>query len=125
MDCTPLFRKAKKASRALNVLDSDTIDKILVSVAEMAIENARFILAENKKDLSLMNPSDPGYDRLILTASRILNIAADIRKVASLPGPRGKVLMKNNRENGLVISKISVPFGVIGIIYESRPNVTF
>ncbi len=125
MDCTPLFRKAKKASRALNVLDSDTIDKILLSVAEMAIENARFILAENKKDLSLMDPSDPGYDRLMLTAGRILNIADDIRKVASMPGPRGKVLMKNIRDNGLVISKISVPFGVIGIIYESRPNVTF
>jgi glutamate-5-semialdehyde dehydrogenase len=125
MDCTPLFRKAKKTSRALNVLDSDTIDKILLSVAEMAIENARFILAENKKDLSLMDPSDPGYDRLMLTAGRIMNIAADIRKVASLPGPRGKVLMKNIRDNGLVISKISVPFGVIGIIYESRPNVTF
>jgi glutamate-5-semialdehyde dehydrogenase len=125
MDCTPLFRKAKKASRALNVLDSDTIDKILLSVAEMAIENARFILAENKKDLSLMDPSDPGYDRLMLTAGRIMNIAADIRKVASLPGPRGKVLMKNIRDNGLIISKISVPFGVIGIIYESRPNVTF
>jgi glutamate-5-semialdehyde dehydrogenase len=91
----------------------------------MAIENARFILAENKKDLSLMDPSDPGYDRLMLTAGRIMNIAADIRKVASLPGPRGKVLMKNIRDNGLVISKISVPFGVIGIIYESRPNVTF
>lgn len=125
MDCTPLFRKAKKASRALNVLDSDTIDKVLLSVAEMAIENTRFILAENKKDLSLMDSSDPGYDRLMLTAGRIMNIAADIRKVASLPGPRGKVLMKNIRENGLVISKISVPFGVIGIIYESRPNVTF
>ena len=125
MDCIPLFRKAKKASRALNVLDSDTIDKILLSVAEMAIENARFILKENKKDLSLMDPSDPGYDRLMLTASRIMNIAADIRKVVSLPGPRGKVLMKNTRDNGLVISKISVPFGVIGIIYESRPNVTF
>ena len=125
MDCTPLFRKAKKACRALNVLDSDTIDKVLLSVAEMAIENTRFILAENKKDLSLMDSSDPGYDRLMLTAGRIMNIAADIRKVASLPGPRGKVLMKNIRENGLVISKISVPFGVIGIIYESRPNVTF
>ncbi len=125
MDCAPLFRKAKKASRALNVLDSDAIDKILLSVAELAIENARFILAENKKDLSLMDPSDPGYDRLMLTAGRIMNIAADIRKVASLPDPRGKVLMKNIRDNGLVISKISVPFGVIGIIYESRPNVTF
>lgn len=125
MDCTPLFRNAKKAGRALNVLDRDTINKILLSVAEMAIENTRYILAENKKDLALMDSSDTGYDRLILTAGRIADIASDIRKIVTLPSPLGRVLMKNTRENGLIISKISVPFGVIGVIYESRPNVTF
>jgi glutamate-5-semialdehyde dehydrogenase len=125
MDCRPLFRNAKKAGRALNVLDRDIIDTILLKVADKAIENIQLILTENKKDLALMEKSDPKYDRLILTASRIEGIASDIRNVAGLPSPLGTVLMRNTRKNGLIISKISVPFGVIGIIYEARPNVTF
>jgi len=125
MDCKPLFRSAKKASRALNVLDRDTIDRILLKVADAAVENAKYIITENQKDLALMEISDPKYDRLILTAERIEDIATDIRNVAKLPGPLGKILMKNTPPNGLIISKISVPFGVIGVIYEARPNVTF
>jgi glutamate-5-semialdehyde dehydrogenase len=125
MDCTPLFRNARKASRTLNVLDSVTIDKILLSVAETAIENTEFILTENQKDLALMKESDPRFDRLKLTADRIEGIAADMQNVANLPNPLGKILMKNKRQNGLVITKISVPFGVVGIIFEARPNVTF
>ena len=72
-----------------------------------------------------MDRSDPKYDRLQLTAERIASIASDIRNVSRLPSPLGRVLSKSERPNGLVISKISVPFGVIGIIYEARPNVTF
>lgn len=125
MECTPLFRNAKKASRALNVLDRDTIDSILLKVADAAVKNAKYIIIENQKDLALMEISDPKYDRLILTAGRIDDIATDIRNVAKLPGPLGKILMKNTPANGLIISKISVPFGVIGVIYEARPNVTF
>ena len=125
MDCTPLFIKAKKASRALNVLDSDVIDKILLMVAESAVENTKFIISENQKDLLMMSESDPRYDRLILTEDRINSIASDIRNVVDLQSPLGHILMKNTRENGLIISKISVPFGVVGIIYEARPNVTF
>ncbi len=125
MDCTPLFRKAKKASRIMNILGTDAINKILTEVAAAAVENAEFILAENQKDLALMEKSDPRYDRLMLSARRIDDIASDILNVAKMQGPVGKVLMKNTRQNGLIISKISVPFGVIGIIYEARPNVTF
>jgi glutamate-5-semialdehyde dehydrogenase len=125
MDCIPLFINAKKASRALNVLDKDFINKILLSVADMAIENSELILTENKKDLALMDESDPGKDRLILTRDRIESIASDIRKVVDLPSPHGKILMKTTQQNGLIISKISVPFGVVGVIYEARPNVTF
>lgn len=125
MDCTPLFIKAKKASRILNVLDRDTIDAVLLSVADAAVENTDYILTENQKDLALMAESDPRYDRLTLTEGRIKNIALDIRNVVSLPNPFGHTIMKNTQQNGLVISRISVPFGVIGIIYESRPNVTF
>jgi glutamate-5-semialdehyde dehydrogenase len=125
MDCTPLFRNVKKASRALNVLDSDVIDKILLMVAESAVENTKFIISENQKDLALMAETDPWFDRLKLTSDRIKGIASDIRNVVALPDPVGHVLMKNTRENGLIISKISVPFGVVGVIFEARPNVTF
>jgi glutamate-5-semialdehyde dehydrogenase len=125
MDCTPLFINAKKASRALNVLDKDFIDKILLAVADMAVENIEYILTENEKDLASMDKSNPGYDRLILTGGLIESIASGIRKVVEMPGPQGKILMKNTQKNGLIISKISVPFGVVGVIYEARPNVTF
>jgi glutamate-5-semialdehyde dehydrogenase len=125
MDCTPLFRNAKKASRALNVLDSSTINNILLKVAETAVENTQYILAENQKDLALMDKTDPKYDRLVLTSERIGSIASDIRNLTAISSPLGHVILKNMRENGLVISKITVPFGVVGIIYEARPNVTF
>ncbi len=125
MDCSSLFRNAKKATKALSVLNEQAINKILLLIADAAIENAGFILEENKKDLVLMPESDPRYDRLVLTAGRIKSIAADIRQVAALPSPLGHILSATERQNGLKISRISVPFGVIGIIYESRPNVTF
>lgn len=125
MDCTTLFRNAKKASRTLKVLDSDFIAKILDAIADAAVSSTKSILAENQKDLDQMDPTDPRYDRLILTAERIAGIAQDIRTVASLKSPVGQVISKTTRENGLRISRVSVPFGVIGIIYESRPNVTF
>src|SRR5664279_2141655 len=125
MDCTPLFRNAKKASRVLNVLDRDVIDKILLKVADAAVENTEYILNENQKDLALMDESDPRYDRLKLTAGTLESIDYDIRNVVNLPFLLGKVLLKNTPQNGLIISKISVPFGVIGVIYEARPNVTF
>jgi glutamate-5-semialdehyde dehydrogenase len=125
MDCTPLFIKAKRASRTLNVLDRDTIDSVLLSIADGAVENTDYILAENKKDLARMEKSDPRYDRLTLTSARLENIASDIRNVVNLPRPVGQTLVKNKQKNGLIISRVSVPFGVVGIIYESRPNVTF
>jgi len=125
MDCTPFFIKAKEAGRSLNVLDKDTIDKILLMVADAAVSNAKYIINENKKDLASMDESDPRYDRLLLTPERIDGIAADIRNVAGLPSPLDRVLSETTRPNGLLIKKISVPFGVIGIVYEARPNVTF
>lgn len=125
MDCIPLFNNAKKASRALNVLDRESIDNVLLKVADAALENSNYIVTENQKDLAMMDESDPRFDRLLLTAGRIESIAADIRNVVKLPSPLGKVLLRNTPGNGLIISKISVPFGVIGVIYEARPNVTF
>ena len=114
-----------KASRKLNLVSVEKINQILLDVAQAAIDNMAFILQENAKDLSRMDTKDPKYDRLMLTADRIRGIAADIRNVASLPSPLGRILGETLRPNGLKITKISVPFGVIGIIYEARPNVTF
>lgn len=114
-----------KASRKLNLVSVEKINQVLLDVADAAIENTAFILKENSQDLSRMDLTDPKYDRLMLTTDRIKGIASDISNVASLPSPLGRILSETSRPNGLKITKISVPFGVIGIIYEARPNVTF
>jgi len=116
---------ALHASRTLNLVDDSTINPVLNEIAQEAIAQSEHILYENAKDLALMDPSNPLYDRLLLTKERIEGIASDIRNVATLPSPLGKVLMETKRPNGMRISKVSVPFGVIGIIYEARPNVSF
>ena len=125
MDCTPILKKVVEASRKNNLLDDNKISEVLLKVADAAEKNCDFILSENKKDLERMDKNDPKYDRLLLTKERILGIAADIRNVVNLPSPVGKVLDEKTRPNGMKIKKITVPFGVIGIIYEARPNVTF
>jgi glutamate-5-semialdehyde dehydrogenase len=119
------LKEVVKASKTLISIDPSVINEILVKIADSAVENAEQIIAENKKDLDLMDRSDPKYDRLLLTKERIRGIASDMRNVARLPDPLGKTLSEVIRPNGLVIKRISVPFGVIGIIYEARPNVTF
>ena len=125
MDLTNTFLNVRAASRKLLQLDTETINQVLLAVADAAEANAEFILAENKKDLDRMEPSNPLYDRLKLTKERLTGIAADTRNVASLPSPLGKVLKETVRPNGLLIRKVSFPFGVVGVIYEARPNVTF
>ena len=114
-----------KASRSLSLLSVDKINAILNDLADAAIENTDAVLVENQKDLKRMDPADPKFDRLKLTPERIEGIAADIRNVASLPSPVGRILSETVRPNGMKIKKVSVAFGVIGIIYEARPNVTF
>ena len=119
------FENARKAANTLNMLDEKTINDVLMALAEQTEEDCQYILEENKRDLDAMDKADPKYDRLMLTEKRIFDIASDIRKVATLPSPLGRILWEDVRPNGMKISKISVPFGVIGIIYEARPNVTF
>ncbi len=119
------FAAVLAASRQMVLLDDDTINRILNAVADAAVAQSSFILAENEKDLARMDKSDPKYDRLLLTEERIKGIASDMRNVATLPSPLGKVLKETVRPNGMKLKKISVPFGVIGIIYEARPNVSF
>jgi glutamate-5-semialdehyde dehydrogenase len=114
-----------KASRKLNLLDETSVKKVLLELADEAEKNTDFILTENQKDLDRMDSEDPKFDRLKLTKERIEGIASDIRNVAGLDNPVGEVLKESIRPNGLRIKKVTVPFGVIGIIYEARPNVTF
>ena len=125
MDCTPIFEKTLNASRALNSLDVNTINRVLLLLADETEAGIPAITAENEKDLALMDKTDPRYDRLQLTPARIKNIAWDIRNVAGLDFPVGRITYEYNKSNGLRIIRITVPFGVIGIIYEARPNVTF
>ncbi len=125
LSLTDSFQAVQKASRALPLLDVATINQILLDVATEAAKETAFLLAENQKDLDRMDPADPKYDRLQLTASRIKAIADDIRNVARLDYPVGKVFMTKELPNGLKISKVTVSLGVIGVVYEARPNVTF
>lgn len=124
-DLKLVFESVKAATFSLAQTDDSTINQILNTLADKAIANIPFILSENEKDLTKMDPKNPKYDRLKLTAKRLEGIAADIRNVATLPSPVGRTLMNTTRPNGMQITKISVPFGVIGIIYEARPNVSF
>jgi glutamate-5-semialdehyde dehydrogenase len=120
-----ILKSAKLATHSAVLLSREKINQLIDCIAEAAISNMQYILDENAKDLERMDPNDPRYDRLELTPNRIIAIAADLRKVEGLPSPLGRVLAETIRPNGLRIRKVSVSFGVIGIIYESRPNVTF
>lgn len=122
---TQTFQSVKDASIELALLDTETINRVLLAVADKAIAETDAIIEANKQDLSRMDSQNPMYDRLKLTAERIQGIAGDTRNVASLPSPLGKVLKHTVLPNGLDLKRVSVPFGVIGIVYEARPNVTF
>jgi len=124
MDIEPLLQAAVKASLELPSHSEDELNKALMTAAETLITHKELILSANAIDLSKMNKDDPKYDRLRLTSERLDDMAADTLKVAKLPSPIGKILSNTIRPNGMSIRKISVPFGVIGIIYEARPNVT-
>lgn len=125
MNLTSAFKKASEASRSLNILDRDIIADALLLIAGETEKCSGFIISENEKDLALMEKADPKYDRLLLNSERIAGIASDIRNVAQMSSPLGIILSENTRPNGLIVSRVTVPFGVIGVIYESRPNVTF
>ena len=120
-----ILEKAREASRMVNLLSAEKINQVLCRIADAAVENTDKILKANAEDLARMDKNDPKYDRLLLTRERIAAISEDMRKVAGLPSPLGKVLDEWTQPNGMKISKVSVPFGVVGVIYEARPNVTF
>ncbi|MFY0602225.1 MAG: glutamate-5-semialdehyde dehydrogenase [Cyclobacteriaceae bacterium] len=119
------LEKTLVASRKLIGLSDEKIKEILNRVADLSIQKMDAILKANAMDLSRMDPENPKYDRLLLNESRLTDITEDMRRVAELDSPLGTVLDSKSLDNGLEIERISVPIGVIGIVYESRPNVTF
>lgn len=120
----PIFEAARHAARSLALRSDEQISSLLRHVADAVDRNAAEILEANSRDLSRMAEDNPMRDRLQLTPERISDITSDMRTVASLPSPLGRVLSSTVRPNGMKIDKVSVPFGVIGVVYEARPNVT-
>ena len=125
MVLTETFTKVKSASRKLALLTDDKRNTILMAVADAIIANSDTLLQANAEDLTRMDSNSPLYDRLMLTEQRLMGIADDMRHVATLPSPLGMETKHKTLGNGLRLKRVSVPFGVIGVIYEARPNVTF
>ena len=119
------FRPIKQASRALALVDDGRRNLLLLHLADAILAGEQMLLEANRQDLEQMDSKDPLYDRLMLTPDRLQGIASDMRHVASLPSPIGLVTREKTLPNGLYLRRVSVPFGVIGVIYEARPNVSF
>ncbi|MBQ2301553.1 MAG: glutamate-5-semialdehyde dehydrogenase [Bacteroidaceae bacterium] len=120
-----LFHRVKEVSKELLLLTDEQRSNILLRIAERAESSMEQLLLANSIDLQKLEKSNPLYDRLLLTPERITSIVADLRKVASLPSPLGLVSKERTLSNGLYLRRVSVPFGVIGVIFEARPNVCF
>lgn len=125
MQLKETFERVRAASKSLAILTDQQRNEILQAVANAIIDFKERILVANAQDLAKMDPKNPLYDRLQLTEKRLKDIASDMRNVASLPSPLGHVTKEKTLPNGLRLHRVSVPFGVIGMIYEARPNVTF
>ena len=122
---TQQLKAVQQASRDIVTLNDAAINCLLLDLADSIPAHQELILDANRKDLDRMDQTDPMYDRLLLSESRLEAIAGDIRNVATLPSPLDLILEQRTLQNGLELKKVSVPIGVIGIIYEARPNVTF
>jgi glutamate-5-semialdehyde dehydrogenase len=123
-DYSLYFENAVKASRTIHRLDKQKVNSVLIDVADQVVEHSTEILQANQKDLDRMPAGDPKYDRLQLSPERLNAMAQEIRNVATLESPLAEVISADTLPNGLQLSKIRVPLGVIGVIYEARPNVT-
>ncbi len=125
MDIQEQLREASKATLSLGALPDERICLVLRDTARALRERMPEVLHANQEDLARMDPANPKYDRLRLTEERLAGMAGDMEQVAGLPSPLRKILGQTTRPNGMIIQKVTVPFGVIGVIYEARPNVTF
>lgn len=119
-----MLKECRKASKALASADESQLNNVLLTLADLLVENQQLILTENQKDMVKMDDSNPKKDRLMLNEARIKGLADSLHSIAKLPSPCNAVLMEQTMENGIKLQKIAVPMGVVGAIYESRPNVT-
>ncbi|WP_119080292.1 glutamate-5-semialdehyde dehydrogenase [Chitinophaga alhagiae] len=120
----PLLEAAQLASRSIKALPDQDKQALLKALAASLTANTASIIQENKKDLDRMPDTDPKKDRLLLNAERIQGLAGSLQDIAALPDPANQVLSEKQLDNGLLVRKQTVPLGVVGVIYESRPNVT-
>jgi glutamate-5-semialdehyde dehydrogenase len=120
----PLLVQAQAATRSVKTLPDEQKQQLLHKLADRIIEHTADIVAENKKDLDKMSDSDPKKDRLLLNATRILQLADSLKDIAQLPDPANQLVLERTLDNGLHVQKRTAPLGVVGVIYESRPNVT-
>lgn len=125
MNFQKTFEAVKQASKSLILITDDERNEMIKDVADSILAHKDTILRTNAQDLDKAGKDYAFYDRLLLTPKRIDDIAADMRHVATLPTPLGRVLKEKTLDNGLHLRRVSVPFGVIGMIFEARPNVTF
>ena len=125
MELKETFQKVKAASKTLGLLTDEQRNEVLQAVADAIIAETPALLKANAEDLAKMDKTNPLYDRLQLTEQRLHDIAADMRHVSTLPSPLGSILKEKTLDNGLHLQRVAVPFGVIGMIYEARPNGTF
>ena len=118
------LENASRASLVVKLLDPELKSKVLLAIATKLRERMQNILEENKLDLDKIDDSDPKKDRLLLNSNRIEDLAKSVESISMLPDPSNKLLSERILDNGLLVQKITVPLGVVGVIYESRPNVT-
>ncbi|HEY0109365.1 MAG TPA: aldehyde dehydrogenase family protein, partial [Fibrella sp.] len=121
---TPLLQATQQAAIAVRRMSSDQKTTLLNRLADVLLANTAAILAENQRDLDRMPDTDSKKDRLRLTPARVTDLADSLRQVAVLPDPAGVIQLERELEPGLTLKKLAVPLGVVGVIYESRPNVT-
>ncbi|WPQ62780.1 glutamate-5-semialdehyde dehydrogenase [Chitinophaga sancti] len=115
---------ARAATSAIKSLADEQKQQLLRSLAVQITTHAATIVAENKKDLDKMSDEDPKKDRLLLNEARIQQLADSLNEIAALPDPANELVLERTLANGLNVQKRTVPLGVVGVIYESRPNVT-
>ena len=124
-DITETLRRVKTASRRLTSLTESRRNELLLALADELVASTPQLIEANALDLAKMERTNPLYDRMLLTPARLEGIASDMRHVAGLPSPLGEEIERRTLPNGLLLRRVRVPFGVIGVIYEARPNVTF
>ena len=125
MTLTPIFQQAKDAALSIAAMTDGERNSLLLDLAAAIEAHTEFLLEANRADLARMDSASPLYDRLLLTPDRLLAIASDMRHVATLPSPLGIELERRTLPNGLLLRRETVPFGVVGVVYEARPNVSF